>query len=332
MNNCRGSILTATLIFILVFTLFGFSSIYLATMQNEAAERRTASTKAFWLAETGIQKALGDYNKNQCQSFYKKNSNSSTCSAVQCTDCKCGGVDKCLSQQLSTTDMDGKTYTGKYDVIFDCLNSNVISTGTYPLDVNTPIYSQRKIELDSGAPTYAKYAVFGKQKVTFESTVLVDSVVSGLCGNVGTNGTAPASVYTGTLPGASGGTNIIGNVSTGPGASSGPNDTIQGSGGITGDKSRTNNVNIPTIPPPSLIYQDFSTVVISNNTTLPSGNYRYRGINLSTPGVPKVLTIDGNVNLYLSGSNNLIAFFSKIELTAGSSIKIYTNNKFNFWK
>jgi len=56
MKNNHGSILVATLGFMLVFTLFGFSSIYVGTVQNELAETRRFSEEAFWLADGAIQK------------------------------------------------------------------------------------------------------------------------------------------------------------------------------------------------------------------------------------------------------------------------------------
>ncbi len=57
MNNNRGSILVTTLGFALVFTFFGFSSIYVGTVQNELAEKRRSSQEAFWMADGAVQKA-----------------------------------------------------------------------------------------------------------------------------------------------------------------------------------------------------------------------------------------------------------------------------------
>ena len=63
MMNNRGAVLPITLSFVLAFTMLGFSTIYLATLQNEAADKRIASEKAFWLAEGGIQKAYWEYKR-----------------------------------------------------------------------------------------------------------------------------------------------------------------------------------------------------------------------------------------------------------------------------
>ena len=56
-KNKRGSVLVVTLGFILVFTMLGMASIYMATVQNEAAEKMIKSTEAFWLADGGIEYA-----------------------------------------------------------------------------------------------------------------------------------------------------------------------------------------------------------------------------------------------------------------------------------
>lgn len=61
MKNSRGSVLVATIGFVLVFTLFGFSSIFLSNVQSDATNRQVASTQAFWLAEAGINRAITLY-------------------------------------------------------------------------------------------------------------------------------------------------------------------------------------------------------------------------------------------------------------------------------
>jgi len=55
--NKKGSVLVVTLGFIMVFSMLGVGSIYHASMQNVAAEKRRQSMEAFWLAEGGVEKA-----------------------------------------------------------------------------------------------------------------------------------------------------------------------------------------------------------------------------------------------------------------------------------
>ena len=56
MDN-KGSILVITLGFILIFTLVGFGAIHFAGLQNQDAEKKNFSIKAFWIAEAGLERA-----------------------------------------------------------------------------------------------------------------------------------------------------------------------------------------------------------------------------------------------------------------------------------
>ena len=119
MNKERGSILVVTLGFILVFTLLGMSSLYLSTVQNEAAEKRLASSKAFWLAEAGLQKTLWEFKKNNCVGLFGEGT------VTTCISCSsCGNGNKSLAATLSGY--------GDYDVVMDYLNSSITSMGSYP--------------------------------------------------------------------------------------------------------------------------------------------------------------------------------------------------------
>jgi len=56
MNN-KGSILTITLGFVLIFTLMGFASIHYAGVQNNIASKEIASNEAFWIADGMVERA-----------------------------------------------------------------------------------------------------------------------------------------------------------------------------------------------------------------------------------------------------------------------------------
>lgn len=57
MKNNRGSILVITMGFVLVFTLLGIASIYLGTVNSEAADKREFSEEAFWHADGAVERA-----------------------------------------------------------------------------------------------------------------------------------------------------------------------------------------------------------------------------------------------------------------------------------
>ena len=56
MNN-RGSILTVTLGFVLIFSLLGVALLRHATVQNETTERRTHSVESLWIADAAVELA-----------------------------------------------------------------------------------------------------------------------------------------------------------------------------------------------------------------------------------------------------------------------------------
>jgi len=57
MKNPKGSILTLTLAFMLVFTILGVSAIYLSGLRSDATGRQIAQNQAFWVAEAGLASA-----------------------------------------------------------------------------------------------------------------------------------------------------------------------------------------------------------------------------------------------------------------------------------
>jgi len=57
MQNEKGFILVAAMVFILFFTLLGMSAIHYASCQSEMTELMGFSAKAFWLADAGVEVA-----------------------------------------------------------------------------------------------------------------------------------------------------------------------------------------------------------------------------------------------------------------------------------
>ncbi len=57
MKNQNGMVLIMTAGFMLIFTLLGLGAVMLAGSRGQEAAKKTASIQAFWLAESGIQRA-----------------------------------------------------------------------------------------------------------------------------------------------------------------------------------------------------------------------------------------------------------------------------------
>ena len=151
MKNQHGSILVVTLGFILVFTMLGLGSMYLSTVQNEAAEKRTFSTKAFWLAEAGIQKAIWEFKFNNCANFHQYDASAggqcNNPATPACSSCSnCGNKEKCLSSSSG----DSLSTYGDYDIVMDYANTVVTATGSYP-SRTVANRSQRKVRVSSNS-------------------------------------------------------------------------------------------------------------------------------------------------------------------------------------
>ena len=332
MKNERGSILIITVGFVLVFTLLGFAAIYLATVENEAAVKRIDSTKAFWLAEAGIQKTLWEFKKNSCHGLFQKSG--SSCSTTACADCKCANHDKCFSTTLTGIDTNGNVYSGDYDITLNDLNANLISIGSFPSRVALHL-SQRKIQLNSGSPF--QFAFFARHNITIDNNSSTDSYDSSLgnyggsnidnnAGNIGSNDTVTNTIV---ILNAT----INGSVSTGPKAS-GVVDTVN-NGGVIGvlPVTYTNDFPLPSVIVPSALVSMAPTGgTITNDTTLgvssESHDYKYTDINL---GTNKTVTFNGTVRLYLTSSTTAFQVNSnfKFVVSSGSSVAIYTNGKVN---
>ena len=71
MNGNRGSILTITLSFVLIFSLLGIAIMRRATVQNETIERRTASEEALWAADAAVEMIRSNLGKPPAQHLAK---------------------------------------------------------------------------------------------------------------------------------------------------------------------------------------------------------------------------------------------------------------------
>ncbi len=341
MNNRRGSILVVTLGFVLIFILLGLGAIYLGTVQNEAAEKRTASTKAFWLAEAGIQKALWEYTNNSCHGLYQKNGSASCPKATTCASCtSCGTGDKCL--YATVYDSSGTIAQGDYDIVLNDTNTTIISKGWYasrpsgaisPPDQSCPSSAAkgcRMILLDGGS-LFGK-GIFAQGQIYLHgssSNSVVDSYNSNngpydpanasQNGDIGSNG-----VDNNGQPIIDLGNNITikGDANTVPGGTT-------GGGTVTGDVS---NTNPPTFIPPVVVPASLVSMAATGNH-LNSGiigvagethSYKYTDTSNNVS-----LTVNGTVNLYLTSTSNA-ATINTITVTAGSSLTVYTDGKATF--
>jgi Tfp pilus assembly protein PilX len=229
MNNKNGSILIVTLGFILIFTLLGLAAMHLSGVQNEAAVKQAYSTKAFWLADAGVQVGKKRLNGNICGVFRQYNAAAGgACTGTGCSSCSnCGSNEKCLNETFTAN---GATI-GDYFVVINKSNTVITSTGTaYSNSAVASIKKQKRKIRVTGSPFL--FSIFGINGVTLGNNNTVDSynssklksdgtpctygqtcadgtVNAGSNGDIGTNGTTTGAISLGYN------TTVSGDLSTG---------------------------------------------------------------------------------------------------------------------
>jgi hypothetical protein len=136
---------------------------------------------------------------------------------------------------------------------------------------------------------------------------------AGVHGDMGSNGNIIANGASGT---------IFGNVTAGP------NSTFSGGAQVYGSTTSATTVtalpSVVYVPPATNNNSSVSTIsssgAITGNTTLPTGVYRLSSISGG------LVTITGQVKIYMDGDINLTSKTAGITIAAGGSLEIYTGN------
>ena len=279
-TNQKGAILAMTTGFMLVFTLFGVSTIYLSGMQNETSEKQIANTSAFWLAEAGVQKALWALNNT-------------------------------ISWPGWTTDADGnKNFTGQIGTEGDCnvtisglsgVNPMIISTGYTPTGLQ--LYDARiKVDLIANLDAF-DYAAFGDKGVSIGENSLVDSYDSAN----GPYDDETNSNSNGDIGANEGDISLGNNVDIEGDASLGPGATLDPENKTTLEEEQINNISEP-LDLPEVIVPDMTgwsgnpngALEINGTTVLEQGNYAYNSVDMIGNGSTLVIR-GGTVNIYTKG-------------------------------
>ncbi len=320
MMNNKGAVLPITLAFVLAFTLVGFSTIYMSTLQNEAAEKRIASEKAFWLAEAGVQKALWEFKNNNCRNFKSKS-----------TGLMCAACATCGEKVFASADGD---MDGHYNVEMSSANSVVTATGSYPNRTPGPNRTQRTVQLASRSQF--DYGIVADQEIHLTNGTTVDSYNSSVGlysdsnkssnGDVGSNGTTNTAIR---LMNYNNPHDVIkGDVSTGVGGViSGPGLNDEDiNNAITGIISHENDVSLPAVEIPSNLkgLSQNPKLDVDRSVTISEGDYKYSSIGVKNGGK---LTINGKVRIYLTSNSDALKVWgsSEVKINPNSSLTIYTD-------
>ncbi|MEI6437772.1 MAG: hypothetical protein WCO69_03365 [Candidatus Omnitrophota bacterium] len=312
MNN-KGSLA------ITVMVIFVLSALSAAFLMRGVAERWNTgrvvkSSAALWAAEAGVQKAMWENVYNNCAGMTRTAGNT-----------LCNG-NKTMAGTLAGY--------GDYDVTLDSTNAIIQSVGSVPSRTD-PKKVTRRVQANLAKPAIFAFGMFAQGKVTVSNNALVDAFNSSTGiyggtnidhshGSVGSNGTSAGIVEV------DNNANVWGDVSTGPGGS------VTNSGNIHGQITNANSVALPAVVVPAtltgLASQGALTLGQKGTRTLTAGDYKYSNISL---GNKAVLTISGNVRLYLTGDASKNALVSgnasetTISVASGGSLTIYTDGVVN---
>lgn len=350
MMNEKGAVLPITLAFVLAFTLLGFSTIYLSTMQNEAAEKQIASEKAFWLADGGIQKALWEVKYNSCLGLVSK------ASGMTCPE----GCAKCGVKTFASDKVVDKL-EGHYDLEMTSASSSVTSTGSYPSRTPAPNRVQRTIRLEN--ESQFNYAIFAEEKIIIYNNTIIDSynsdfggygdMINGVPnkaanGDVGTNKGKLLPSDDESISLMSSGAFINGDVSTGSKGEISLSHKGDIKDYVSGSITDDNHEFLPmVVVPPDLtsLKQELSPQGLNvdrpikipknaaddkdnifSSSTKDYKNFIFSSIEVSGNGN---LIVDGDVKIYLTGDNAITALqvrsSSEVTIDPNSSLTLYTD-------
>lgn len=276
----RGSVLL--ICYFVVCVLFLLGAAFLARVVSEAnmAIRYNGSTRAFWLAEAGIQHGLLSVNSGDWSGWDETNSTTQTINI------------------------------GDYHVAVDASNSTITSRGWFPGEESANRFERTVQVTISRSASEFTYAAFGDAYFNMTGNALIDSYDSsnpgyrGTDGDAGTNGaiwfgneTANPYVYGNLTYGAEGGY---------------PADW----GNHTSSDETPEQIIVPMVPVTVPGYfigsTNLGTLTVKNKkpVTIRDGTYMLSGLDISNG----ILTLTGNVKLYISGGLNITGLEGKMEI------------------
>lgn len=296
MKNIRALVLPVTIGLMLMFFALGLGVIQLSDMLGQSHTRDVLSTQAFWIAEAGLQKGYREIIDRDCTSF------------------GCGSCDGCVGPKI----MPAQTLNqGIYHVQLTTENSSMqlTSQGVMPAGI------KRSVKADVVFPFF-QHAVFSIGEMTIKNNVLIDSYTSSkvkadgtpcLYGETCADGVVNQG-WSGNIVTNSGTFNISNNVTI--------NGTQQTNAGIVWNEAIVPDV----LKNDTSLGYDTPLVINRDNhpLTLTSGNYKRTQIVFDRN--QRTLIIDGDVQIYLTGSSALRSGNGcEIRILEGSTLKLYVD-------
>lgn len=301
-NNKKGFLLISMLSFTIILSLIIIPLISWSVNEYKWTSRSYMSLQALNLADAGAESAIWEiaYNNELFTSWSGTNPKTITITSFK------DGNNRTIGDITVSAD---KTSASHY---------TITSTGFVP-NASNPI-ATKTVKVFLLPKVLFNNAVFGNTSVTLSGITLVDSYL------------APYSALTARENGDIGTNNILKMV----GAATVKGDALVAPGGsATGVESRITGelfyASDPAELDPVALPDCFDGVPVSpdiklpgGTATLPSGNYRYEEIDLSSDAV---LTINSDTNIYISES---IAVTASARINTGANVAFYISGDANF--
>lgn len=292
--NKKGLGIIAAVLIMLVVAVMGVTLASLLGTNTQSSVNYLQSQQAFFLAESGVQKALLALKNNDWISWGGANPKT-----ISATLTGYGDYDVSVANPASTT-------------------PHITATGYIP-NRSASVKAVRVIEADAQQKSiFGQYGAFAGGSgggssigVKLGGNAYTDSYDSSIglynvAGNIGQDG----DVGTNADISVSGSAVIKGDAVTGPSGTFNNDPAVTGS--ITHDASVT---FIPVVVPATLTSLA-SLGTVNSTTSISAGNYKYSDFNLASSDT---ITITGPANIYLTGSNS-------IKMTGSSQIVVSSSS------
>ena len=292
----KGFAMVINLIILVVLAILASSLLLRGVVGNVRTESYMNQTRAFWIADAGVSKAVYELNNGGSWSGWT-----------------ISGDDASLQGSLGSA--------GDYDITVRDYSGNTVvieSTGYYPnrTDANALV---RKVEMmaSKDSTSLFEYAAFAEGALSMSGQAYTDSYDSSLGVYGGSNVGSEGDVGTNTAFSGSGKAYVDGDVNIPVG------ETVPDSKYYSGSVVEEDKDSLTEVTVPATLLSLSNGGSISNTTTLTPGDYQYWMINLSSK---KTVTLVGPINLYLTGTTAIsISGQAKIYIDPSSSgpVNIY---------
>ncbi|MFQ6068947.1 MAG: hypothetical protein ACE5LC_00315 [Candidatus Aminicenantales bacterium] len=291
----QGSILVAGIIVLASMVILILPFIFHKSSQLRLTEKSYRSYAALSLAEAGVERAIWELNFGDI-STWEGNDTLRTKSIS--------------SFQAADGDVIGDINISVYNPT--ATNPVVEASGSVSLSGAQKVVKTIRVELEQDGSPLFDCGVFADSGVTVDSNVIIQ-------GNIGTNGTAPNSIYLRSN------SQVLGDAICGPGGDPESAIYLSGSASISGEKRAASEVKeFPSVEVPTgLPFQ--GSFYKTSGTTVISEDGEYSSFILDSNAI---VEISGDVTLYVTGEFSLLSN-AQLQIQQGSSLTVYLDAPLN---